>query len=134
MERRLALKFARGAHTALERPPASNHTNRRPQGVSMVSLLLLWLPLLVSSVIAFLASSVIQMAPLWHKNDFPKAPREAELLAALRPLAIPPGDYFIPRASGMQEMRSPEFKEKMMQGPVAVITVILKGPIATTRS
>jgi len=134
MERRLAVKFARGAPAALARPPASNHNNRRSQGVSMVSLLSLWLPILVSAVIVFLASSVIHMAPLWHKNDFPKTPREAELLAALRPLAIPPGDYFIPRASGMQEMRSPEFKEKMKQGPVAVITVMPNGPIAMNRS
>src|SRR5438270_14043614 len=95
----------------------------------MVSLLSLWLPILVSAVIVFLASSVIHMARLWHKNDFPKAPREAELLAALRPLAIPPGDYFIPRASGMEEMRSPAVKETMKQGPVAVLTVMPNGPI-----
>src|SRR2546430_7164425 len=84
MERRLALKFARGAPAALARTPAAKHNNRRSHGVSMVSLLSLWLPILVSAVIVFLASSVIHMAPLWHKNDFPKAPREAELLAALR--------------------------------------------------
>jgi hypothetical protein len=132
MERPLAVKFA-PARAALART-ASNHKNLQPKGVSMVSLLSLWLPILISAVIVFLASSVIHMAPLWHKNDFPKAPREAELLAALRPLAIPPGDYFVPRASGMQEMRSPEFKEKMKQGPVAVITVMPNGPIAMNRS
>ena len=100
----------------------------------MVSLLSLWLPILLSAVIVFVASSVIHMAPLWHKNDFPKAPREAELLAALRPIALPPGDYFVPRASGMEEMRTPEFKEKMKQGPVAVMTVLPNGPIAMNRS
>src|SRR5207244_9119808 len=103
MERRLALKFARGAHAALARPPASNHNNRRSQGVSMVSLLSLWLPILVSAVIVFLASSVIHMAPLWHKNDFPKATREAELLAELRPLAIPHAHQLNPRPRGMAE-------------------------------
>jgi hypothetical protein len=133
MERPLAVKFARSAPAALARTPATI-TTVETQGVSMVSLLSLWLPILLSAVIVFLASSVIHMAPLWHKNDFPKAPREPELLAALRPLAIPPGDYFIPRASGMQEMRSPEFKEKMKQGPVALITVMPNGPIAMNRS
>jgi len=58
------------------------------------------------------------------QERFPNVPREAELLNALRPFAIPPGDYFIPRAAGMQEMRSPEFKEKMKQGPVALLTVM----------
>src|SRR5207237_7991907 len=110
MERRLALKFARGAHAALARPPASNHNNRRSQGVSMVSLLSLWLPILVSAVIVFLAISVLHMAPLWNKNDFPKAPRELELLAALRPLAIPPRHSSIPLARGMREIRLPGYK------------------------
>src|SRR2546430_10291171 len=78
----------------------------------MVSLMSLWLPILLSAVIVFVASSVIHMTPLWHKSDFPKVPREAELLNALRPFAIAPGDYFIPRAAGMQEMRSPELDRK----------------------
>ena len=100
----------------------------------MVSLLSLWLPILLSAVIVFVASSVIHMTPLWHKNDFPRMSREAEVLSALRPLAIPPGDYFIPRAGGMSEMRSPEFLEKMEQGPVAVITVLPNGMINMSRS
>jgi hypothetical protein len=94
----------------------------------------LWLPILLSSVIVFIASSVIHMAPLWHKGDFPKMPNEPQVLDALRPLAIPPGDYFIPRASGMDEMRTPEFKEKMARGPVAVFTVMPSGPISMNRS
>lgn len=100
----------------------------------MPSLLSLWLPVLVAAVIVFLASSIIHMTPLWHRGDFPKMPREDEVLSALRPLAVPPGDYFIPRASGMREMRTPEFKDKMAKGPVAVLTVMPNGPIAMNRS
>jgi len=100
----------------------------------MVSLASLWLPILLSAVIVFIASSVIHMAPLWHKSDYPKMPKEAQVLDALRPFAIPPGDYFVPRASGMQEMRSAEFKEKLNRGPVAVLTVLPNGPIAMNRS
>src|SRR3977135_824717 len=99
----------------------------------MISLLSLWLPILLSAVIVFLASSVIHMTPLWHANDFPKLPREADLLNALRPFAIPPGDYFIPRGAGMQDMKAPEFIEKMKQGPVAVLTVMPNGPISMGR-
>jgi hypothetical protein len=100
----------------------------------MPGLVSLWLPIVLSAVIVFVASSVIHMTPLWHKNDYPKMPREAEVLDALRPFAIPPGDYFIPRASGMKEMRSPEFKEKMKRGPVAVLTVMPNGEMAMGRS
>ena len=93
-----------------------------------------WLPILLSSVLVFIASSVIHMAPLWHKSDVHRMPMEPQVIDALRPLAIPPGDYFIPRASGMQEMKTPEFKDKMTRGPVAVITVMPNGPIPMTRN
>ena len=77
----------------------------------MISLGALWLPILLSAVIVFLASSVVHMALLWHKNDYPRLPREDEVMAALRPLAIPPGDYMVPRASTREEMQTPEFTE-----------------------
>jgi hypothetical protein len=94
----------------------------------------LWLPIVLSSVIVFVASSVIHMAPLWHKSDYPQMPQESAVREALRPLAIAPGDYFIPRAASMQDMRTPEFVEKMKQGPVAVITVMPNGMIDMRRS
>jgi hypothetical protein len=100
----------------------------------MASVAALWLPILLSAVIVFVASTVIHMAPLWHRGDFPRMAREAQVLDALRPFSIPPGDYFIPRASSMKEMRSSEFKEKMNQGPVAVLTVFPNGPLAVNRS
>ena len=100
----------------------------------MVTLASLWLPIVVSAVIVFAASSAIHMTPLWHRSDYPKMPREAEALEALRPLEIPPGDYFIPRAEGMQEMRTSEFKEKLNRGPVAVITVMPNGQIHMGRN
>ncbi|HVN44158.1 MAG TPA: hypothetical protein VMT66_02825 [Steroidobacteraceae bacterium] len=100
----------------------------------MVTIASLWLPIVLSAAIVFIASSLIHMGPFWHRTDFPQMPREAEVLGALRPLAIPPGDYFIPRAKGMDEMRAPEFKEKMRQGPVAVLTVMPNGPISIQRS
>lgn len=90
----------------------------------MTDLAALWLPILLSSVVVFLASSVIHMMLLWHRNDYPKVPNEDKVMNALRPLAIPPGDYMLPRASSMQEMRTPEFVEKIKKGPVMVLTVM----------
>ena len=94
----------------------------------MTGLHALWLPILPSSVIVFLVSSVIHMASPWHKSDYPKVPNENKVMDALRPLAIPPGDYMIPRPLSTQEMRSSEFVEKMKKGPVMVLTVIPNGP------
>jgi hypothetical protein len=102
--------------------------------IHFTALHTLWLPILLSAVIVFIASSVVHMAPLWHKSDFPKMPMEQQVLDALRPLAIPPGDYFIPRPSGTDEMKTPEFKDKMARGPVALLTVMPNGPISMTRN
>jgi hypothetical protein len=93
----------------------------------MTGLLALWLPILLSAVIVFVASSAIHMASPWHKSDYPKMPNEEKVMDALRPLAIPPGDYFFPRPSSRDEMRSPAFAEKMQKGPVVVMTVMPSG-------
>ncbi len=100
----------------------------------MTALQLLWLPILLSSVIVFIMSSVIHMALPWHKSDYPKVSNEEKLRDALRPLAIPPGDYVVPRPSSRQEMRSPEFIEKMKQGPVMMLTVWPNGPARMGRN
>lgn len=100
----------------------------------MITIASLWLPILISAVIVFIASSVIHLGPLWHQGDFPRMPREAEVLNALRPFAIPPGDYFIPRPDGRQHMRSSEFRDKLNQGPVAVITVMPNGMLSIRRN
>jgi hypothetical protein len=94
----------------------------------MVALSELWLPILLSAVIVFVVSSVIHMALPWHKGEYPQVPNEAKVMDALRPLAIPPGDYMVPRASSPAEMKSPEFMEKMKKGPVMILTVIPAGP------
>ncbi|HEX4387039.1 MAG TPA: hypothetical protein VH109_00265 [Steroidobacteraceae bacterium] len=92
----------------------------------------LWAPILLSAVIVFVVSSVIHMAPLWHRNDFPPMPKETEALDALRPLEIPPGSYFIPRANSMKDMKTPEFQQRMARGPVLMLTVIRNGPVNMT--
>ena len=95
----------------------------------MTGLSALWLPILLSAVIVFVASWAIHIATPWHKNEYPAVPNEDKVRDALRPFAIPPGDYMIPRASSAEEMRSPEFAEKMKTGPVVVLTVMPSGPM-----
>ena len=95
----------------------------------MTWLFTLWLPILLSSVIVFVISSIIHMVLPWHKSDYPKIPNEERFMDALRPLAVPPGDYMVPRPSSTQDLRSPEFAEKMKRGPVMVLTVMPNGPV-----
>lgn len=100
----------------------------------MTPVIALWLPILVSAVIVFVMSSIIHMASPWHKNDYPKMPREDDVMDALRPLAIPPGDYMVPRATSTEEMRSPEFTEKLRRGPVMILTVLPSSPFSMGRN
>ncbi|NUM76934.1 hypothetical protein HUU40_21440 [candidate division KSB1 bacterium] len=100
----------------------------------MITLDMLWLPILLSAVFVFLVSSVIHMALPWHKGDYAKVPNEDKVMDALRPFAIPPGDYMMPRASSMKDMGSPEFTEKMKKGPVMIFTVVPNGPATMGKS
>ena len=93
----------------------------------MTGLFALWLPILMSAIAVFFASSLIHMLLPWHKGDYEKIPREDQVMDALRPLAIPPGDYMVPRPAGSGDMKSPEFQAKVTRGPVMVVTFMPNG-------
>ncbi len=93
----------------------------------MVPLTALWLPILLSAVIVFLASSVIHMMLPYHRSDFAKVPSEDAVMEALRKFEIPPGDYIMPCAGGPEGMKDPKLIEKAKKGPVAMITVMPSG-------
>ena len=57
----------------------------------MVPLADLWLPIVLSAVFVFVASSVIHMALQIHKKDFQKLPNEDQVLAAMRGAGLKPG-------------------------------------------
>jgi hypothetical protein len=94
----------------------------------MIGLAALWLPILLSAVVVFLASSIIHMMTPWHKGEHKAIPNEDAVMKALRPLAIPPGDYMMPAADSMEAMKSPEFLEKKILGPNLIMTVVPNGP------
>ena len=94
----------------------------------MVPILSLWLPIVLSAVLVFVASSVIHMMLGYHRSDFRSLPREDAVGAALRDADVPPGDYAMPYAGSMKAMSSPEFIERMNRGPVALISVRRPGP------
>ncbi|HXX86263.1 MAG TPA: hypothetical protein VEN29_20070 [Casimicrobiaceae bacterium] len=100
----------------------------------MIALSTLWLPILLSAVIVFVASSIIHMATPWHKGGYLKTPNEDKVMDALRPFNIPPGDYLMPCPSGMQDMKSAEFIDKRNKGPVMVFTVMPGGPFSMAKN
>jgi hypothetical protein len=94
----------------------------------MVPLTALLVPILAAAVLAFVASFVFHMVLPFHRKDWLPLPAEKQAMDALRPLAIPPGDYMMPSGTGPASMKDPAFIEKMKQGPVAIMTVLPSGP------
>jgi hypothetical protein len=90
----------------------------------MVTLVSLWLPILLSAVGIFFLSFVANVILPHHRNDYVKVPNEDGVQNALQGFAIPPGDYMLPRAQGMSEMKDPAYQEKLRRGPVALMTVL----------
>jgi hypothetical protein len=89
----------------------------------VVPLTMLLLPILLSAVVVFVASSVIHMMLRWHSGDFSPLPNEDAVMAELRRSGVGPGDYAVPYASSMAEMNDSAYQEKVKLGPVAFITV-----------
>jgi Flp pilus assembly protein TadB len=87
----------------------------------MVPVFALWLPILVSAVLVFAASSLIHMVLKYHASDHRQVPNEAVTAETLRPLE--PGEYVIPYAGSMKEMGEPAYLEKMKRGPIAILTI-----------
>jgi hypothetical protein len=89
----------------------------------------LWLPILLSAVTVFIASSILHMVLPYHKSDYRQLPDEEKLLAVLRPSGLKKGLYVFPYTTH-KEMNSPEIQEKYKQGPVGLLTVFPSGPPA----
>lgn len=94
----------------------------------MLSVTELWLPILLSAIFVFLASSIIHMATPMHKGDFRKMPGEDKVMAEMRSAGLRPGNYMFPCAESMKDMCMPEMTEKCKIGPVGFITVVPNGP------
>ena len=93
----------------------------------MVSAFSLWIPILVSAALVFVASSVIHMVLNWHKNDFQCVPDEDGIMDALRSFDLQPGNYSIPYAESTEVLKSEEFQAKAKRGPSAFVTVLQAG-------
>ena len=95
-----------------------------PEIVPLVSL---WLPILLSAVIVFVASSILHIVIPIHKNDYKKLPNEEKFLEAMRGLGLAPGFYHFPRCESHKEMKAPEYQEKLKTGPIGLLTVFPSG-------
>lgn len=86
----------------------------------------LWLPVVVSAVAVWLASSIVHMVLKYHKADYKGLGNEAAAAQALKGTA--PGIYPIPYCPDPSQMKDPAVRKRYEDGPVAMVTVIPNGP------
>ena len=88
-----------------------------------VSLGALWLPIILSAVLVFVASSIIHMVLGYHQRDYTPLPNEDAVRAAIRSGNPPPKQYIFPYCANPKEMSSPEMQRKYVEGPVGVLNL-----------
>jgi len=100
----------------------------------MVMLTQLWLPILLSAVGVFIASSILHMLlKFWHMPDYHGFSNEEEVGAAMRKGNPAPGMYMIPFCK-MEDMKKPETQEKFKTGPVGMFILRPSGQMAMGKS
>jgi len=91
----------------------------------MAFLSTLWMPILLSAVLVFIASSIIWMASPLHKHDY-KNPgdKEQDIMNMLKSGNFEPGVYYVPWCHGHGAQKDPAVIAKMKAGPWAMLNVI----------
>jgi hypothetical protein len=100
----------------------------------MVTLDALWLPILVSTVLVFVASSLVWMVLPHHRSDVKGLPDEAPVMDAIAKQSLAPGLYRFPHVADQKAMAEPAFQEKLKKGPVGMLTVWPSGPFKMGKS
>jgi hypothetical protein len=87
----------------------------------------LWIQVVISAVVVFVASALLHMVLRYHKTDYNKLPDEEAVRAALAKGDPKPGMYPTPYCSDMKQLKDPAMMAKFEKGPVAHIVVLPKG-------
>lgn len=96
----------------------------------MVSLMQLWLPIVLSALFVFFASSLLNMVlKFWHLPDYHGFSNEDEVRAALRKGMSGAGMYTVPYCIP-EKMRSPEMLQKFAEGPLAMVALKPGAPMS----
>ncbi len=86
----------------------------------MVTLSMLWLPIVLSAVFVFIASNILWMAlPFWHRPDYGRLEQEKTVQDAL--VSAKSGQYIVPCVDWGK--LSKEEREAMQQKPAAFLLV-----------
>jgi len=92
----------------------------------MVPTAQLWLPIVLSAIGVFIASSLIHTVLKWHNADYGKLANEDDVRTAINRGTPAPGLYVVPHHVEGPKM-SPELERKFVEGPVAFVMLRASG-------
>jgi hypothetical protein len=96
-----------------------------------VALTSLWLPILLSAIAVFVASSLVWMVLQYHNADWRPLPDEEAARRALK--GVPRGEYVVPYAANNKARQSEDWQKKFREGPMFMMTVYRSGTMAMGR-
>ncbi len=94
----------------------------------MVAIDALWMPILVSAILVFIASFLAWVVSPHHKSDWKQLPDEDAVREAMNIEKLEPGQYLVPYASDQKAMQAEVYLKKCSEGPVGILTMREPGP------
>ena len=92
-----------------------------------VNLLQLWLPIILGTALAWIASGLIHMLIKYHNSDYQRLSNEADIMAAVQNGSQSLGIHMFPYCKDMSEMGNPDVQKKFNEGPVGMLTIFPNG-------
>lgn len=92
-----------------------------------VSLMQLWIPILASGLLAWIASGLIHMVLKYHNSDYKQLSNEDAVTNAIRDGSPAVGFYSFPFCLDMAEMKNESVQQKFAVGPVGFLAILPNG-------
>src|SRR5437773_10902269 len=97
-------------------PTGRSDGPRSGKGGAVMPFGSLWIPVIVSAVVVFVASSILHMAIKYHKADYKALPNEDAVREAIARGNPAPGVYVTPHCPDMKQMKEPAIVAKFEKG------------------
>ncbi len=92
-----------------------------------ISLFSLWLPILLGTVLAWVASALIHMLLKYHNSDYQKLSNEDAVMDAVRAGNPGLGVHSMPHCVDFKEMNEESTQTKFANGPVGFVILLPNG-------
>jgi hypothetical protein len=92
-----------------------------------ISLLQLWLPIILGTFLAWIASGLIHILVKYHDSDYQQLGNEDEVMNAVRNGSPKLGIHAFPYCIDMNEMKNEAVQQRFTKGPVGMLAVLPNG-------